>query len=315
VYFSRFFGGTITDRLYLEGLHFLMPRDAIIPYDCRLQSKEYSITALTRGALNVNVEMTVVWYVEPEQTGPLHVQAGPGYRERVIDPAATSTVRSVIGNYDQSRLYDDNPLQLQEDVLNLMSETLKNAQFTIHSILIREIQLPAQMKSAISEKFVAEQNVLAERYRVLEALESYKRSYVNAESIRLAQSIVNQGMSEAYLRYLGINATLELAKSDNAKLVIIGDKDGMPLILNTGTLDTSATLPQGLRAEDYIPPGQEGARMQTMMNTFDKMQDYLNIMDNVLGDMVDRFPRANDGIGSVALPQTNQVPSIQREED
>ena len=257
----------------------------------------------------------VLWYIKPEQASQLHVSAGPGYRERVIDPAVISTVRSVIGSFEQSRLYDGNPLELQNEVMKLLNETLIDVSFTIHSILIREVNLPDQMAGAISRKFVSEQNVLAARYRVLESVETFKKTYVEAESTRLAQSIVNDGMSEAYLRFMGINATLELAKSDNAKLVIIGDKDGMPLILNPGAMETSTSLPEGLKPEDYIPAGKGGARMNELMDTHDKIQEYLNIMDNVLGELVNKFPEAGEGMGSVELPQASQVPSAPREEN
>jgi len=46
---------------------------------------------------------------------------------------------------------------------------------------------------------------------------------------------VSQGLSEQLLRWRGIEATKALAESQNAKVVIVGGKDGLPLILNTGS--------------------------------------------------------------------------------
>lgn len=313
VYYSKFFGGTVLNKQYNEGLHFVLPWDKIISYDKRAQSRDYSITALSKGGLQVNVEMSVIWYIKPEESSILHSTMGPEYSTIVIDPSVVSVVRSTIGKYEQSQLYDGNPLQLQEDVMKLLNETLINTPFTIRSILIREVKLPSDMVNAISEKFVAEQNVLAERYRVLEAIEKYKKNFVEAESIRLTQSIVNDGMSEAYLRYLGIEATLELAKSQNAKLVIIGDKDGLPLILNTDLMDVSNTLPEGLSEDEYIEV--EGKRMQELVDTYDMMQDYLDQMSDVLGGLMSTFPEADESIGDVTLPQVNKVPTTTDVED
>ena len=315
VYFSRLFGGTVVDSPRGEGLRLKLPWDAIIQYDSRLQSKEYEIIALAKGGLNVKIKMAVLWHVKQHQAPALHVSAGPDYVTRVIDPAVMSSVRSVIGSLEQSQLYDGNPLYLQDYVLQLLKETLDDANFTIHSILFREVSLPEPMVGAISEKFVAEQNVLEARYRVLESIETFKRNFVNAESTRLAQSIVNEGMSEAYLRYLGINATLELAKSDNAKLVIIGDKDGMPLILNPDTMTVSPTLPSGLTPENYIPEGMEGARTEQLITIFERMQEYLGIMDKALGDLMNEFPQADPDIGKTNLPQDIRVPRASRGED
>jgi regulator of protease activity HflC (stomatin/prohibitin superfamily) len=312
VYFSKFGGGTIVDKPRGEGLHFKLPWDDIVQYDSRYQSKPYEIVGLTKGGLNVRIDMSVIWYIDKSQAGYLHVTAGPDYAERVIDPAVRSTVRSIIGSYEQSRLYDGDPLELQNDVMVLLNETLSGANFTIHNILIREVILPEPMADAISAKFVAEQGVLAERYRVLESVESYKKSYVDAEAVRISQSVITEGMSEAYLRYLGIQATLALSESANAKLVIIGDKDGLPLILNPDSLEVSMTLPEGLAPDEYIPEGQEGARMDNMMGTFETMQQYLELMDNILGEMIGRFPEASYGIGDSNLPQDSQVPITPR---
>ena len=314
VYFSRFLGGTVLGKTYNEGLRFKLPWDEIIQYDKRRQTMNYNILALTKGGLNVNVDLAIIWLIIPEQTGHLHVSAGPDYRERVIDPAVISTVRSVVGNYDVSRLYDDDPRALQEDVTNLLMETLENPPFKVH-VLIREVKLPDGMQKAISEKFVAEQNVLEARYKVLESIENYKKGFVEAETVRITQSIVNQGMSEAYLRYLGIQATLALAESDNAKLVIIGDKDGLPLILNPDSLDVSMTLPEGLSPEDYTPEGEEGARMNELTDTYNRMLYYLGQMSDVLGGLMETFPAAVDSIGEVHLPQEGQVPTAPRRED
>ncbi len=309
VYFSRFFGGTVRNKIYMEGLHFIFPWDLMIQYNRRVQSKDYNITALTQGGLSVTVDMSALWLLLPEDVSELHVTTGPDYRETVIDPAVMSAVRSTIGRYEQAELYDGNPLQLQNEVLELLSETFVNAPFVISAILIREVRLPDQMSAAISEKFVAEQGVLTERYRVLEAIEGFKTNSVNAESTRYEQSVVSEGLSEEYLRYMGIVATMELAKSDNAKLVIIGDKDGMPLILNPDTLETSPVLPEGLSPEEYIREGEEGGRADRMRETYDNIQENLDMIDGVLGALEDEFPVAGADIGESALPQDSQVPS------
>jgi hypothetical protein len=59
-----------------------------------------------------------------------------------------------------------------------------------------------------------------------------------AEGISEFQQIVSQGISDSYLRWRGIEATLQLAQSSNSKIVILGSgKDGLPTIL--GNVDGS----------------------------------------------------------------------------
>ncbi len=306
VYYSRLFGGTQVDWPRYEGLHFLLPWDKIICYNARAQSMDFEILTLTKGGLDVTINMSVIWCVKKHRVGELHATMGPNYAETIIKPSVTSVVRSIVGSYAQDLLYDGNPLQMQEDVMKLLSETLQDAPFGFDAILIREVVLPDQMSESINHKFVAEQNVLAERYKVLESVERYKRSYVDAEAVRFAQSIVNEGMSEAYLRYLGIEATKQLAQSANAKLVIIGDKDGLPLIMNADSLSTSETLPEGIPYEEKLEVASD--RIEEFGKKYDEIADAMPLIDSARDYLMAQFPEANSATIDTTLPQANTVP-------
>ncbi|MEE8149159.1 MAG: prohibitin family protein, partial [candidate division Zixibacteria bacterium] len=53
-----------------------------------------------------------------------------------------------------------------------------------------------------------------------------------AQGIADFQKIVSAGITQSLLKWKGIEATLEIAKSNNTKVVIIGSgKDGLPIIL------------------------------------------------------------------------------------
>ncbi|MDR2579146.1 MAG: prohibitin family protein [Chitinispirillales bacterium] len=318
VYYSRFFGGTVVDRPLPEGIQLKFPWDYITVYDARMQSKSYDVVALTAGGLRVKVEMSIIWNIKKAVAGFLHIAVGPDYVERVIDPTVTSSLRSVIGSMEQHQLYDGNPLILQDSVEALARRTLGESEsedgaeassgppFQLQAILIRMVTLPDEMAEGITQKFVNEQEVLAERYRVLKSVERYKRNFVEAEAVRLTQSIVNQGMSEAYLRFRGIEATLELAKSDNAKLVLMGNKDGMPLILNPGEWGSSTSLPRGITPEQYADAGS--SRIDAVIENFDIIKESLDRMGSVFSGMMERFPTA-DGMFSTQLPQASAVPT------
>jgi hypothetical protein len=103
---------------------------------------------------------------------------------------------------------------------------------SVDNLFIRSVRLPSPINTAINEKYVAQQEALREQYKVQEAAERYRVSYINAQAERMTQELVNEGMSEAFLRWRGIGATRELAASPNAKFVIAGGKDGLPIILN-----------------------------------------------------------------------------------
>jgi regulator of protease activity HflC (stomatin/prohibitin superfamily) len=151
----------------------------------------------------------------------------------------TASIRTAAGS--QANLYDSsfNPELFEDDILSSVQKLLEGGTFNFVAALIREIELPPAVHEAINDKFKAEQSVLEQRYNVQRAYENFKQQYIDAEGLRVAAQIVNSGLTENFLRYQGIEATRKLAESNNAKLVIIGDKDGLPLILNPESLSVN----------------------------------------------------------------------------
>jgi prohibitin 2 len=90
------------------------------------------------------------------------------------------------------------------------------------------------VRGAIERKLEEEQAMLRYDFTVGKEEKEKERKRIEAEGIRQFQEIVTGGISDRYLTWKGIDATLEVAKSPNSKIVIIGGKEGLPLILNTG---------------------------------------------------------------------------------
>ena len=108
----------------------------------------------------------------------------------------------------------------------------------LYDTLVYGIELPVLVVNAINRKI--EQYYISEEYkfRVERERRESERKKIEAEGIREFQQIVSQGISDSYLRWRGIEATLQLSQSTNSKVVIIGSaKDGLPLIL--GNMDAS----------------------------------------------------------------------------
>jgi hypothetical protein len=172
-----------------------------------------------------------------------------------------------------------------------VQQFLNNGAFNFQAVLIREIELPEMMLTAINRKFAAEQNVLEQRFNVQRAYENFRQKYIDAEGIRLAARIMNEGLTENYLRLQGIEATKQIAESPNAKLVIIGDKDGMPLILNPDSLAVQQPAEQAARTQEGI--GRPNLEL-------DSVGEYLRQLNNLLGEL-DQIPEFEAG----TLPQAS----------
>jgi regulator of protease activity HflC (stomatin/prohibitin superfamily) len=282
VFYSRLFGGTNHNRVYGEGVHLILPWDMMYLYDCRSQRANYDVNVLIEGGLVVVVHSSIIWSVKPEHAPRLHTSVGPEYPDVLIAPAMTAGIRSSAGRRPDlySRSFDVHAFA--GEILDYVAKFLDNNAFDFDAVLIREIELPPEMVEAINKKFTAEQSVLEERYNVQRAYENFKRLYIDAESVRTAARIVNQDLSENFLRFHGIEATRKLAESNNAKLVIIGDKDGLPLILNPDT------LPAGQAATGQERDPFENSDVPALR--LEALSEYLGSLNGALdklGDMPD----------------------------
>ncbi len=241
VLYRRFFGGTVTDHTYNEGFHLLWPWDKMYVYEVRAQQFEHQFDVLSEDGLRITVKISIRYRPKIDQLGILHKEIGPEYVERILVPEVQSALRVLIGQYDPEEIY-----QTQRSIIeNAVKESLLQVAeeyIELDDLLIKSIELPPMVRQAIERKLTQEQVAKEFEYRLMQAEQEAKRKKIEAQGIRDFQDIVSEGISNQFLRWHGIEATLELAKSPNSKIIIIGGpSDGLPLILNTGDMVSSGT--------------------------------------------------------------------------
>ena len=102
----------------------------------------------------------------------------------------------------------------------------------LNDILIRNINLPEKLKSSIEKKLQQEQEALEYEFKIDKERLEATRKRIEAQGIQDFQKIITESINDKLLKWNGIEATLKLAESNNAKVIVIGSgKDGLPLIL------------------------------------------------------------------------------------
>jgi regulator of protease activity HflC (stomatin/prohibitin superfamily) len=255
VLWKRFGHGTVLDPRQLrgEGLHIIWPWDKLFLYDLRVQSLTETYSAISRDGVTLGAELNIRYRLQRNSIPTLQKAIGPDYI-KLLSPQVASEMREVISEYTAEQVYSTARQEIQDKIRAKALERLGTKmmegtsgdetyniamQDTIHlyDTLLYGITLPPLIVEAINRK--TEQYYVAQEYefRVEREKRESERKMVEAEGIREFQQIVSQGISDSYLRWRGVEATLQLAQSDNAKIVIIGGgKDGLPVIL--GNMDT-----------------------------------------------------------------------------
>ncbi len=226
------FGGTDLDQLYGEGLQVHAPWVTLLRYDVRIQEQLEDIQALSSNGLSIGMDASIRWHPEGDKLAGLHVTYGPDYYRKLVQPELRSAVREIVGQYTPEELYSTRRTELQETIFAQVRDAVALNDVIVDAILIRDISLPDQIRTAIENKLKEEQE--AERYEftlIKERLEA-QRKEIEANGQAEYQRIITASLSTQFLRFKGIEATQELASSNNAKTVIIGSgSDGLPIIL------------------------------------------------------------------------------------
>ncbi|MBL7876190.1 MAG: prohibitin family protein [Cyclobacteriaceae bacterium] len=232
VIFYPFGMGLDKDNIIGPGTHMKAPWNEVYLYKVNEMSSEENMDVLDKNGLSIHIDITVRYYPIPDKIGYIHEQFTTDYEAVLVIPEVRSTVRQVMGRYTAEEIYSTKRAEV-ETAITTETETILNRK-NVHAtaVLIRSIMLPEQIKVAIENKLQQEQEALAYQFRLDKEKSEAERKRIAAEGESRANNIINNSLTDKLLKMRGIEATMELAKSPNSKVVIIGSgKDGMPLIL------------------------------------------------------------------------------------
>ena len=229
----RLFGGGIdTTKTYEEGFHFIAPWNSMQIYETRQMVADEEMSALSSNGLEIEIEFSTWYQPKWDELGKLHATIGTQYLTRAVIPAMRSAARSVVGRYTPEQIYSTKRDAIQEEIFEETKKLLESKHIQLNQVLIRSVTLPPTIKSAIESKLKQEQEALEYEFKLEKAAQEAERQRVEAEGKAKANNIVSASINDKILREKGIEATLKLAESPNAKIVVIGNSnDGMPLIL------------------------------------------------------------------------------------
>tara|TARA_B100000809_G_scaffold266776_2_gene331471 strand:+ start:13841 stop:14674 length:834 start_codon:yes stop_codon:yes gene_type:complete len=233
VLYKTFDGGVVTDEPALgEGFHFVAPWNKVIVYEVRQQELLEKMKVLSSNGLDILLEVTAWYQPQVDKIGLLHQKKGQSYLDRVIKPSIRSAARSVVGRYTPEQIYSSKRDAIQAEIFVETKTILDGQYIQLNEVLVRDVTLPPTIKTAIEKKLKQEQEFLEYEFTIQKAQKEAERQKIDAEGKATANKILNASLSENILKEKGIEATLELAKSPNAKVIVIGSgKDGLPIIL------------------------------------------------------------------------------------
>jgi len=236
IIFYKFGEGLDKENVIGQGFHMKAPWNQLFVYKINETSSDENMDVLDKNGLSIHVDMSVRYAPMPDKIGFIHEKfyssTSEDYITVLVIPEVRSTVRQVMGRYTAEEIYSTKRAEVETAIRTESERILQQSFVNAPAVLIRSIVLPEQIKSAIENKLQQEQEALAYQFRLDKEKSEAERKRIAAEGEARANNIVNSSLTDKLLKMRGIEATLELAKSPNSKVVVVGSgKDGMPLIL------------------------------------------------------------------------------------
>ncbi len=224
--------GRVTGEALPEGIHVINPFKTNHELSIRTQEIKETASVPSSEGLVMNLDTSLIFHLNPHMAADVFQKIGPTYSDVLVEPNLRAAIREATASHTANALYTGEREMVAKQIFDQLSNLLGERGFIVESVLLRDIQLPATLKTSIEAKQQAEQEALAMSFRLQKEKQEAERKRIEAGGVRVFQQIVAQGISPQLLEWKGIEATELLAKSPNAKVVVIGGgKNGLPLIL------------------------------------------------------------------------------------
>jgi len=226
------FFGRVSDRALAPGINLVAPGTRVVKLSAQTRELKETAAVPTSEGLIVNLEVSLLFRLRPDAAARIYKTVGQRFEAVVIDPQLRSAIRDVTAEYEAKFLYSSSREVVAQNMFKHMQLALAPRGIEAEQVLLRNVQLPPLLTAAIQEKLQAEQQAQRMRFVLDRERQEAERKRVEAQGIADFQSIVARGISTELLKWKAIEVAHELSKSPNSRIIVLGDKSGLPIILS-----------------------------------------------------------------------------------
>jgi regulator of protease activity HflC (stomatin/prohibitin superfamily) len=233
--------GKVRDQEISSGIHLVNPLARVEKMSIR--TEEFSmtrqreggsgdaLTVLTKEGLDVTLDLTALYRLQEAKASDVFKEFGLQYRDRIIRPIVRSAVRSTIAEYEAKDIYSVKRAEVATRLRELVTAELEPRGFTIEEVLLRDVELPAQLADSIQQKLTAEQEAQRYEFTLQTARKEAERKRIEAEGQRDAQKILSQSLTPEILHFKYIEG---LKDRPGTIYVPTNPQSGLPLLRDIG---------------------------------------------------------------------------------
>jgi prohibitin 1 len=224
--------GRVTGEALGEGIHTINPLKSVQRLSIQTQSVKETANVPSNEGLILALDTSLLFHLDRSKAAEVFQTVGANYAEKIVEPTMRAAIRAATSAHTANALYTNARELVQQQIQSELTAQLAPRGVIVENVLLRDVQLPAMLKSSIEAKQQAEQDALRMNFILQKEKQEAERKRIEAQGISDFQKIVAQGISPQLLEWKGIEATEKLATSTNSKVVVVGNaKNGLPLIL------------------------------------------------------------------------------------
>src|SRR5258706_12450521 len=187
--------GRVTGEALPEGIHLINPLKSAHEMTVRTQEIKESATVPSSEGLVMSLDTSMIYHLQAQRAADVYQTIGLDYDVKIIEPNLRAAIREATASHSANALYTGEREQVAQQIKSQLTTILGGRGIEVESILLRDIQLPASLKTSIEQKQQAEQEALAMSFRLQRERQEAERKRIEAAGIRDFQQIVAQGIS------------------------------------------------------------------------------------------------------------------------
>jgi regulator of protease activity HflC (stomatin/prohibitin superfamily) len=237
--------GKVQETTLKNGLHLVNPFASIEKMSIRTEEYTMSgmpregqvrgddaIQALTSEGLMVRLDVTVWYHLVPEGAAEVYSTLGVRFVDKIVRPAARTSIRNVISNYKVEDIYTQNRESVSIEISENLKEAVQDRNVGIERVLLRDVKLPTKVQNEIDAKMAAKQEAEKMEFILDKEKREAERKALEAQGISDANKIIAKSLSKSYLQWYYIKTLQQLVNSPNNTVIVTPFDQKLTPLLN-----------------------------------------------------------------------------------
>ncbi|NJM20925.1 MAG: prohibitin family protein [Richelia sp. RM2_1_2] len=223
--------GRVADNTFNPGINLVNPFAKVLNFSTRLKDIKENVDASSQEGLNLNIDVSLQYKIDPQKVATVYKTIGTSETELIIS-RFRSTIRSIIAQYPANDIYSNKRQEVTNKINEQLTQELLPLGFVVEKALLRNVQMPDTIQTAIQAKLKAEQENQQMKFILEKQRQEAERKRIEAKGIADSQKIISDGLTNQILQLRTIEATEKLAQSPNSKIIVVGSGKGeLPILL------------------------------------------------------------------------------------